>query len=71
MAAEGLRKTANDLIHIGSPLEFDDGQFIEQLERLMAAAYANDVEEMLPILGEMVTTYKPAKKVKMEPARVV
>ena len=62
MAAEGLRKTANDLIHIGSPLEFDDGEFLEQLERLMEAAYANDEQRMLPILSEIVNTYKPEKE---------
>ena len=62
MAEEGLRKTANDLINIGSPLEFDDDQFIRQMERLMEAAYANSRETMLPILSEMVTTYRPGQK---------
>ena len=31
------------------------------MDRLMDAAYANDVAEMLPILGEIVTTYRPAE----------
>ena len=59
MAEEGLRKTANDLINIGRPLEFDDDEFLRQMDKLMNAAYANNTAAMLPVLGEMVTTYKP------------
>ena len=34
MAEEGLKKTKNDLIHIGCPIPFDVGEFLEQLDGL-------------------------------------
>lgn len=34
MAEEGLKKTKNDLIHIGCPIPFDIEEFLEQLEGL-------------------------------------
>lgn len=39
MAEEGLKKTKNDLIHIGCPIPFDIEEFLDQLEELMEAAY--------------------------------
>lgn len=41
MAEEGLKKTQNDLIHIGCPIPFDIDVFLGQLEELMDAAYKN------------------------------
>ena len=35
MAEEGLKKTKNDLIHIGCPIPFDIEEFLDQLEELM------------------------------------
>ena len=59
MSEEGLRKTDNDLIHIGNPIPFDHDLFLVQLEGLMDAAYSNkaDVRERLMA---MVPTYHPA-----------
>lgn len=59
MAEEGLKKTQNDLIHIGCPIPFDIEEFLGQLEGLMDAAYKNksDIRE---ILQKVVTTYHPA-----------
>ena len=34
MAEEGLKKTANKLIHIGKPIEFDEAKFFVQLNEL-------------------------------------
>ncbi len=47
MAEEGLKKTKNDLIHIGCPIPFDIEEFLEQLDELMEAAYKNkdDMQE--------------------------
>ncbi len=59
MAEEGMRKTPNDLIHIGSPIPFDTDTFLMQLEPLMDAAYANR-EDIRGIVAEMVSTYHPA-----------
>ena len=60
MAEEGLKKTQNDLIHIGCPIPFDIEEFLGQLEGLMDAAYKNksDIRE---ILQQVVTTYHPAE----------
>ena len=58
MAEEGLRKTDNDLIHIGCPIPFKTDLFLKQLEGLMAAAYSNqgDIRERVAAL---VSTYHP------------
>ena len=39
MAEEGLKKTENDLIHIGCPIPFDTDEFLKDLDGLMKAAY--------------------------------
>lgn len=59
MAEEGLKKTKNELIHIGCPIPFDINKFLEQLDELMEAAYKNkrDIREKVQ---EMVSTYKPS-----------
>ncbi|MBR3474531.1 MAG: polysaccharide biosynthesis protein [Oscillospiraceae bacterium] len=59
MAEEGMRKTPNDLIHIGSPIPFDTDTFLMQMEPLMDAAYANR-EDIRSVVAEMVSTYHPA-----------
>lgn len=41
MAEEGLKRTKNDLIHIGCPIPFDIEEFLTQLEGLLEAAYKN------------------------------
>lgn len=56
MAEEGLRKTDNDLIHIGNPIPFDVDEFFVQLEALMEAAYKNK-EDIRGMMQEIVTTY--------------
>jgi FlaA1/EpsC-like NDP-sugar epimerase len=58
MAEEGLRTTDNELIHVGSPLEFDDDAFLRDLGELMEAAYANrgDIRELVE---RVVGTYHP------------
>lgn len=58
MAEEGLRKTKNELIHIGSPIPFDADTFLSHLEPLMTAAYAND-ESIRSVVAQMVSTYHP------------
>ena len=60
MAEEGLKKTANDLIHIGCPIPFDTEEFLGELEGLMDAAYKNkdDIRERVM---QIVTTYHPAE----------
>ena len=57
MAEEGLQTTANKLIHIGNPIQFDTDLFHKQLEELMAAAYENS-STVTEKVKEMVPTYK-------------
>ena len=47
MAEEGLKKTKNDLIHIGCPIPFDIEIFLKDLNSLLEAAYKNkdDIRE--------------------------
>ena len=59
MAEEGLKKTDNDLIHIGCPIPFDTDEFLTKLDALMTAAYANR-EDIRDLVEDMVSTYHPA-----------
>ena len=58
MAEEGLKKTKNDLIHIGCPIPFDVGEFLRELDGLLEAAYKNR-EDMRELVQKVVTTYHP------------
>lgn len=60
MAEEGLKKTKNDLIHIGCPIPFDTNLFLSQLEELLEAAYKNK-DDMKERVMKVVTTYHPAE----------
>ncbi|MBR5095126.1 MAG: polysaccharide biosynthesis protein [Oscillospiraceae bacterium] len=60
MAEEGMRKTPNDLIHIGSPIPFDTDTFLRQLGPLMDIAYDNREREIRGHVAEIVSTYHPA-----------
>ena len=60
MAEEGLRKTKNKLIHIGSPIPFDEDLFLTNMENLMDVAYANREQEIRRVVSNMVLTYHPA-----------
>ena len=57
MAEEGLKKTENDLIHIGCPIPFEVDYFLEQLDRLMKAAYKNS-DDIKDRVKDIVITYK-------------
>ena len=61
MAEEGLKKTENDLIHIGCPIPFDTDEFLKHLNDLMEAAYSNksDIRERV---AAIVATYTPEEQ---------
>lgn len=59
MAEEGLKKTKNDLIHIGCPIPFDTDEFLKELEELLDAAYKNK-DDMKESVQKVVKTYHPA-----------
>ncbi len=58
MDEEGMQKTPNSLIHIGSPIPFDTDKFLVDLEKLMHAAYEND-SDIVSMVAQIVTTYHP------------
>lgn len=59
MAEEGLKKTENELIHIGCPIPFDIEEFLESLENLMETAYKNK-DYIRELVQKMVSTYHPS-----------
>lgn len=59
MAEEGLKKTKNDLIHIGCPIPFDINEFLGELDGLLDAAYRNE-DDMKERVQKIVSTYHPA-----------
>lgn len=59
MAEEGLKKTRNELIHIGCPIPFEVETFLKELQTLMDMAYTN-AEDIREKVAEVVTTYHPA-----------
>ena len=59
MAEEGLKKTKNDLIHIGCSIPFDIEEFLDQLDSLLEAAYKNK-DDMKERVQKVVNTYHPA-----------
>lgn len=56
MKEEGLKSTENELIHIGKPIEFDEDEFLKDLEDLYQSAYA-ETDHMKTIVKKIVPTY--------------
>lgn len=61
MAEEGLKKTDNELIHIGCPLKFDEESFLQNLGGLTKVAYSNREDLIRSKVEELVSTYKPER----------
>lgn len=60
MDEEGLQSTENERIHIGKPIEFDEEEFLKDLEDLYQAAYA-ETDHMKKIVKKIVPTYNLRK----------
>ncbi len=58
MDEEGLQDTANKLIHIGKPIDFDRANFAYNLERLKKCAYSES-DDIRELIKEVVPTYQP------------
>lgn len=56
MDEEGLKKTANKMIFIGKPIEFDAEVFEKQLDKLIADAKKED-KDIRKLIKEVVPTY--------------
>lgn len=59
MNEEGLKETANKMIFIGKPIEFDEEQFREQLKELEQAA-VDETSDIRAEVEKIVPTYHPA-----------
>lgn len=59
MDEEGLQDTANKLIHIGKPIEFDKEGFEDKLETIKEIAYSESQKDVREYIKEMVPTYRP------------
>lgn len=59
MDEEGLQATANDLIHIGKPIQMDDEWFREKLFELDEASYQEETR-IRELVEELVPTYHPS-----------
>lgn len=68
MAEEGMTKTANEMISIGKPLEFDDEKFYHALEEMKILAYDEysdiklSVKQLVPTYIYKETLQKPTLK---------
>ncbi len=58
MKEEGLQDTANKLIHIGKPIEFDKEHFIDNLNELKQCAY-DETQDIRKFIQKMAPTYQP------------
>lgn len=58
MEEEGLQETANNLIHIGKPIEMDEERFLEQLEELKEYV-VTEPEDIREWVKRIVPTYHP------------
>jgi FlaA1/EpsC-like NDP-sugar epimerase len=56
MAEEELKSTENEKIHIGKPIEFDEDEFLKDLEDLYKEAYA-ETSNIKIIVNKIVPTY--------------
>ena len=57
MSEEGLKKTANKMIYIGKPIEFDDDVFKKQLDKIYKDAY-DETDNIREDIKEIVPTYQ-------------
>lgn len=61
MAEEGLKKTANEKISIGKPLDIDDEKLFRTIDELYEEAY-NETDKMKELVKGLVPTYEIDKK---------
>ncbi len=58
MSEEGMKKTKNEKIYIGKPIEFDQDILYNKLKLLYSSAQRNDKKEIEKLLLEIVPTFK-------------
>ncbi len=65
MDEEGLRETENKLIHIGNPIDFDEGKLFEKLARLYEVMM-DDTADIRRVIQDIVPTYHPQSGAKRQ-----
>ena len=60
MDAEGNKKTDNDLIYVGMPLDIDEDVFLQQLKELYIRSMEND-ENIGEMVEKIVVTYRKSE----------
>ena len=58
MGEEGLKDTANKLIHVGEPIEMDDDKFMETLDLLYSECH-DENSDIVNVVASVVPTYHP------------
>lgn len=58
MAEEGMKETANKMIHIGQPIQLDEEKFLGQLERLKEYV-VKEPDDIREYIRQIVPTYVP------------
>ena len=58
MAEEGMRKTPNQMIHIGKALDIDVAVFLPKLKELMELAYEGKEDAVRDLIAEVVPTFR-------------
>ena len=62
MAEEGLKKTENNMIYIGKPMDFDENEFTKNLEELSEILY-DEKADIKRKVAQIVTTYKYGERI--------
>ncbi len=58
MDEEGIQKTQNHKIYIGTPIKMNKDTFFDHVASLKGIAYANNTENLLQALQDMVPTFR-------------
>ncbi len=61
MAEEGMKDTANKMIHIGQPIELDEEKFMAQLEELKEYV-VREPYDIREYVKQIVPTYVPKEE---------
>lgn len=62
MGEEGLRKTPNDKIFIGEPIDIEPEEVFDFIKSAKEIAFTNNSEKTLEMLHKLVPTYKTVKQ---------
>ena len=61
MAEEGMKETANKMIHIGQPIQIDEDKFMSQLEQLKDYV-TQEPDDIREYIKQIVPTYVPKEQ---------